>query len=557
MSYNANVQDLKAGPRIVNTLYDLNNLPSGTRQQGLQVWVLQNESMYRLNPSPWSGVLSDWTFSFQSTTPSGSFRGSNWCAGFSGNYIDPNLYSCVICGGGANGFENQLLHYPGLIATSYSAILYGYDNKGTDIYPACIGGAHNRVNTAILTTDTAFAGTAGGGTISSAGGQVTGIGTAFRSFFAVGGAVIANGQTKYIQQIASDTVLTTSGSFSPTLSGASYSRAGWYVVNPLYTPNVNNDHSSILSGTFNAIYNTHWGVIAGGTNGVLGFDGSGQVQSDYSVICGGSWNLVAGQASTIVGGQQNIITASNNCVAGGSQTTIGPNANNSAAFGNNCGTAAPYTFLAGQNLGFTVGSDYSAGVGFAHTTSQRFNFFWGRNHNSVAENAGCGGRDARVNKWGQWAQAAGFFSVQGDSQISSMVSRIQASGASAVNLSLDGTSSPTTGSKILMHSVGIPNFNTTNYEVVIVAQQQQTTDCARWKLSFLANRGSGVATTSIVGGALTSIIPDISSTVGAGLWRMGVSADTTTGDIKLSFTGAAATNIRVTGNVEATEVSYP
>lgn len=66
----------------------------------------------------------------------------------------------------------------------------------------------------------------GTGTISSSGTTVTGVGTAFNTFFRVNDRIIAGGQIRRITAIASDTSLTTASAFSPVIAaGASFARA--------------------------------------------------------------------------------------------------------------------------------------------------------------------------------------------------------------------------------------------------------------------------------------------------------------------------------------------
>lgn len=60
--------------------------------------------------------------------------------------------------------------------------------------------------------------TAGTGTISSSGVNVTGSSTAFTTQLAVGDTITASGQTRTIATISSNTALTTTVAFSPTIT---------------------------------------------------------------------------------------------------------------------------------------------------------------------------------------------------------------------------------------------------------------------------------------------------------------------------------------------------
>ncbi|WP_447974853.1 pilus assembly protein [Nitrospira sp. Kam-Ns4a] len=80
-------------------------------------------------------------------------------------------------------------------------------------------------------TDTAWqaAGSEAPGTISSSGTNVTGSGTSFTKQFKVGDSLVANGQTRTVSSIASDTSLTVSSAFPTNLAaGTAYYAPGIY-----------------------------------------------------------------------------------------------------------------------------------------------------------------------------------------------------------------------------------------------------------------------------------------------------------------------------------------
>ena len=62
------------GFRNVNTLSDLNSIPNLRRRAGMVVGVSGGTTYYKLNPSPWSGNISDWSL-FQTGGGSGAFTG--------------------------------------------------------------------------------------------------------------------------------------------------------------------------------------------------------------------------------------------------------------------------------------------------------------------------------------------------------------------------------------------------------------------------------------------------------------------------------------------------
>jgi len=62
------------GFRNVNTLSDLNTIPSLRRRAGMVVGVSGGTEYYKLNPSPWNGSITDWSI-FNSGSGGGTFTG--------------------------------------------------------------------------------------------------------------------------------------------------------------------------------------------------------------------------------------------------------------------------------------------------------------------------------------------------------------------------------------------------------------------------------------------------------------------------------------------------
>ena len=49
------------GLRNVDTLTDLNNIPNLRRRAGMLVGINNGSQFYKLNTSPWTGTITDWT----------------------------------------------------------------------------------------------------------------------------------------------------------------------------------------------------------------------------------------------------------------------------------------------------------------------------------------------------------------------------------------------------------------------------------------------------------------------------------------------------------------
>jgi len=67
------------GFRNVNTLSELNSIPSLRRRAGMVVGVSGGTQYYKLNPSPWIGTITDWdTFSLGGGTFTGGTVTGEW-----------------------------------------------------------------------------------------------------------------------------------------------------------------------------------------------------------------------------------------------------------------------------------------------------------------------------------------------------------------------------------------------------------------------------------------------------------------------------------------------
>lgn len=76
------------GLRNVNNLTELNAIPNLRRRAGMVVGVSGGTQYYKLNPSPWTGTITDWTNFFPNATFSG---GSGNC--ITELYVE-NIHSC-------------------------------------------------------------------------------------------------------------------------------------------------------------------------------------------------------------------------------------------------------------------------------------------------------------------------------------------------------------------------------------------------------------------------------------------------------------------------------
>jgi len=112
--------------------------------------------------------------------------------------------------------------------------------------------------------------------------------------------------------------------------------------------------------------------------------------------------------------------------------------------------------------------------------------------------------------------------------------------------------------------MGAPRERTNQYVLVNnstsavtgkVAARDSSGNSAVWTFSAAVKRGANAAATAMVNAsAVTPTV--IAADTGAASWVLAVGVDPTTGRLKLTFTGVAATNIRVGAQLSAAEVTY-
>ena len=74
-----------------------------------------------------------------------------------------------------------------------------------------------------------------------------------------------------------------------------------------------------------------------------------------------------------------------------------------------------------------------------------------------------------------------------------------------------------------------------------------------WTIEGVIKRGANAASTALVG---TPTVTSMYADVGAATWAIAVTADTTNGGIRVTFTGQAATTIRTVCQIRTTEMTY-
>jgi hypothetical protein len=137
--------------------------------------------------------------------------------------------------------------------------------------------------------------------------------------------------------------------------------------------------------------------------------------------------------------------------------------------------------------------------------------------------------------------------ASGVSQAGLLVLGVETTNATATVLRSNTSSASGTNQVIL------PNNSAYFFRGEVISGVIGGGDTKGWTIEGVIKRGANAGTTALVG------IPTVTSTyadVGAATWDIAVTADTTNGGIKVTFTGQLATTIRTVCQIRTTEMTY-
>lgn len=498
-----------------------------------------------------SGSVGSWTQAAGAAAVSGGIAGRNSLRGYSGNKVASDLGDCTIGGGGHVGRENVVgisdvstigTATSNAVATgtnaNYSVITGGYDN-GAGGLMSVISGAHNYTKT------TTTHGTIGGGSFHAikngdyhtiAGGTLNSIDTTGGSRCAIGG-----GDNNTISgTIAGATI---AGGRSNTATGTQASIGGGY------TNTASGAHSTIAGGNSNTA-SAQYATVAGGSNN--------QATGARGSVGGGAANTATAQGATVAGGETCAATAANATVGGGKTNTAGaPNATVSGGLSNQANTSgssvgggelnvvssSTYGTIAGGYVNAASGQYAAVGGGDHNTASGADSFVVGSNNTASGSYSAASGLRSKATRYGQKAQASGYFAAVGDAQTSTLTARRVITTATPTELRIDG------GSTQLV----LDDDTTWAFRIAVVARNTATDgESAAYFVTGCIRRGAGVGTTTLVGTPTVTAYEDAAI---ASAWDFAVSADTTNGALSMKGTAEAAKNVQWVARIELTETT--
>jgi hypothetical protein len=123
----------------------------------------------------------------------------------------------------------------------------------------------------------------------------------------------------------------------------------------------------------------------------------------------------------------------------------------------------------------------------------------------------------------------------------------QTTDATASALTVDGSAGSTVNQVIL------PNNSAYFFTGEVVSGVTGGGNTKGWTIEGVIKRGANAASTALVG---TPTVTSTYADAGASTWVIAVTADTTNGGIRVTFTGQAATTIRTVCQIRTTEMTY-
>ena len=441
-----------------------------------------------------------------STTAGGNARGANavdWQTSRAAAARVASGQIGVVSGGNNNA------------ATAYASTVNGGEsNQTTGVYGNIGGGFGNTVS--------GYSSVSAGGYSNTVAGYFNFIGGGFTNSGTSGSAVTTQSGT-----MNGTTAVTLSGSNANIKVGqliTGTSIASFTYVAAISGTSLTLSQNASGSSTSTLSFYTPHGVVVGG--------GNNQATGSYSFIGGGgdagtaaNRNVASGDWSTVSGGRQNTAFGLGDFVGGGrNNVTSGANTGDAVIVG---GTGNSLTGYASSVLGGVLNQATGA-------------------YSTIL--SGIRGTSRSINGYTVFpASVSPVGSGIGNSQAALLVIGKQTTDATATALTCDGGAAGTTNQVIL------PNNSAYFFRGEVVSGVTGGGDTKGWTIEGLIKRGANAGSTALVG---TPTVTSSFADAGASTWTIAVTADTTNGGLRVTFTGQASTTIRTVCQIRTTEMTY-
>ena len=486
-----------------------------------EIGLLSTGALY-LQPAGTGAIQAQAT---TSTTAGGNARGAyatDWQK-LRGAAAQVASGSYAVIGGGDNntagGFGASLLGGSGNSASGqFSFIGNGASNTSSGIYSSIVGGSTN-----------------------TSAGYFNFIGNGFTNSGTSGSAVTTQSGT-----MNGTTAVTLSGSNANIKVGQLIT--GTSIGNFTYVAAISGTSLTLSknasgSSTSTLSFFTPHGVVVGG--------GNNQATGSYSFIGGGgdagtasNRNVASGDWSFVGGGAKN--------VASGLASFVGGGGSNGASFFANTASGISSVAVGGANN--TASSQYAIVVGGVSNNTSGLNAstLGGANHTNNGSNAvitgGSYGNTRSIDALQVFsASNSAVAGASGVSQAALLILGRQTTDATATALTSNTSAAGTTNQVIL------PNNSAYFFRGEVVSGVTGGGNTKGWTIEGVIKRGANAASTALVG---TPTVTSSFADAGASTWTIAVTADTTNGGLRVTFTGQASTTIRTVCQIRTTEMTY-
>ena len=512
----------------------------GGTNGNLYIWGAQLEIGSTVNtyiPTTASTVYGTPTLSFSGVAGLGlESNGSLYVSPAGTGAIQAQATTSSTVGGnarGANAVDWQTARSAAsqVASSAYTVVSGGVNNTASGFNATINGGTGN--------TGSATYSFGGGGYFNTASGVISSVVGGYSNTAAGFYNFIGSGYQNSGTALSAVTTQsgTMNGTTAVTLSGS----------------NANIKVGQLISGTSISSFPHTYVAAISGTSLTLSQNASGSSTSTLSfytphgVVVGGGNNQATGSYS-FIGGGGDAGTAANRNVASGDWSTVG------GGFKNTIALASSYSVIAGGSSAAITGNGFSfIGSGFGHTISTDYASILGgysNNANGRFSSILGGGNGNTRSIQGNQVSPASFGPIDfasGVSQSSLLVLGRQTTDATPTVLASSSAAAGTTNQVIL------PNNSAYFFRGEVVSGVTGGGNTKGWTIEGVIKRGANAASTALVG---TPTVTSLYADAGAATWTIAVTADTTNGGLRVTFTGQAATTIRTVCQIRTTEVTY-
>jgi hypothetical protein len=487
---------------------------------------LQSDGALYVSPAGTGALQAQAT---TSTTAGGNARGANAVDWQTSRDAATKVASGAqsFLGGGqfnqASGGQSVTVGGSNVVTSASKAASVGGDSQTNAAQLAFLGGGY--LNT--ISSNGQF-GVLGGGYSNTLAGFYNVIGGGFTNSGTSGSAVTTQSGT-----MNATTAVTLSGSNASIKVGQLITGTSIQSFPATYVAAISGTSltlSQVASGssTSTLSFFTPHGVVVGG--------GNNQATGSYSFIGGGgdagtaaNRNVASGDWSFVGGGGKNTASGAGAVVCGGGT--------DGSSFGTQIASGTASSIVGGYGNNATATYSTVSG-GFQNTASGSSSiivggrFGWSRGINGMAVFPAC---------------ANPISATLGVSQSALLVLGVQTTDATATALKSDANAASGANQVIL------PNNSAYFFRGEVISGVTGGGDTKGWTIEGVIKRGAGVGTTALVG---TPTVTSLYADAGAATWAIAVTADTTNGGIRVTFTGQAATTIRTVCRISTVEMTY-